>query len=155
MRNNSPRTASNRVVRYRRIPKIHHLTAAETSYSDRVEFVRRLWWLNTFRIAPEHAENGLVPEPFAESFQWDLEAEWLYHPTYWEHAIINNEPANVVNCLLTYCRDQLPREIQRTESAHWINILQLLRRDYVDRLPEGDIQYLLNQPEYRDCSQDR
>jgi hypothetical protein len=104
---------------------------------------------------PEHAENGIVPEPFLERFLWNPEEDWVYHPTYWEQATINNEPAYVVNSLLVHCRGNLSREIQRTESAHWITILQLLTRDFVERLPEQDIHYLLNQPQYRDCSQDR
>jgi hypothetical protein len=111
--------------------------------------------LNTFRIAPEHAENGLVPEEFAEKNLWNPAEEWIYHPTYWEQAIINNEPASVVSNLLQYCRDQLSREIQRIELSHWITILQHLNRDFVDRLPDLDIRFLLNQPQYRGCSQDR
>ncbi len=133
------------------IDKLNDLTAAETCTSDRVEFVRRLWWLNTFRTAPEHAADRLVPEPFAEKYLWDPNEEWVYHPPYWEQAIIYNEPAHVVNCFFHYCRDQLSREIQQVEATHYVTLLMLLTRDYIGSLPEG-VHQLLNQPEYRDCN---
>ncbi len=98
-----------------------------------------------------HCSAGLVPEPFAEKYLWDPNEEWVYHLTYWEQGIIYNEPAHVVNCFFHYCRYQLSREIQQVEAAHYITLLQLLRRDYIDSLPEG-IHQLLNQQEYRDCS---
>ncbi len=150
MRDSRSHTESRKIVRYRQEPRINHLTAAETCTS-RVEFVRRLWWLRTLQTAPDHAVNGLVPEPFAEKYLWNPAEEWIYHPTCWEQAIINHEPAHVVNCLFSHCREQLPRESQRTETTLYITLLQLLRRDYIDRLP-GGIHQLLNQPEYRDCS---
>jgi hypothetical protein len=152
---NSPRTESNRVVRYRRTPRVYHLSAAETNYQDRLTFVRRLWWLNTFRIAPEHIGHRVVPEEFAERYLWNPAEEWIYHPTCWEQAIINNEPAPVVSVLLQHSRDQLSHDIQLTEVTHWVKLLQHLQTDFVENLPDQSIRYLLNQPQYRDCSQDR
>ncbi len=129
---------------------LHHICASGLTAANRIQFIRRQWWIERTGRAPEEHSANFVPEEFRNFFLRDPTQVYVYHPRWWEQAIILGDSQIVVDRLRSYDLSHLTQAQKEIDRSVYEQIPAILLQD-CELCGVYQLRELLQDPDFFLC----
>ncbi len=112
--------------------RIYHLHATRTQLQDRLQFIRRQWWIYNARVPHEQIIPESVPRWILEKHpRVDENTECVYHSREWERTVMHRESCARLNICLLACVNSLDNQKKKLDEFDmFLLLVDTLREDY-------------------------